>query len=61
MAEVAGMLEWKCEGPLTQIAYGSSATAAFTHHALTLAEPNRQWEEGVVVGVSISEQAMDLL
>lgn len=55
------MLEWKCEGPLTQIAYGSSATAAFTLHALTLAEPNRQWEEGVVVGVSISEQAMDLL
>lgn len=65
MAKVAGMLEWKSEGPLTQIAYGSlstqrNATAAFTLHALTLAVLNRQWEEGVVVEVSISEQAMDL-
>lgn len=61
MAEVAGMLEWTCEGPLRQIAYGSCASAAFTLHALTLAELSRQWEEGVAVGVSISEQAVDLL
>lgn len=44
---------------LTQIAHGSSATAAFTLHALPLAVLNRQWEEGVVVGVSISEWILD--
>jgi len=67
MAKFAGMLEWKSECPLTQTSYSSVSTqrtvdAAITLHALTLLDSvlNRQWEEGVVVEVSISEQAMDL-
>jgi len=66
MAKFAGMLEWKSECPLTQTSYSSVSTqrtgdAAITLHALTLDSVlNRQWEEGVVVEVSISEQAMDL-
>lgn len=62
MAKVAGMLEWKSEVSTNADSVRQRDCERCIHSpCLTLDSLlNRQWEEGVVDEVSISEQAMDL-